>query len=113
MNITKARISNRQQLRSRIARLNTQMHDKEAELKRDVKEVHESLQLPNMLHKLLKDFKGEHSLRASLGRMALDVGAHMAIDKLVLHKKRGFGSYVISAAVRKVLSNYLAKHNLP
>lgn len=89
------------------------MREKEAGLKQDVREVHQSLQLPNMLRNAFKGMGEKHPIRAALARVALDAGAHMAIDRLVLKKKRGLGSYLVSAAVKKILSRYVEKHKQP
>ncbi len=104
-----SRISNRKQLRSRIAQLNHQMDAKEEELKVDLKEVHQSLRAANMIRNAIKDIREQPELRIGLAQAAADMGAHALIDSVVFRKKKGLKNYLISILLKKVADHFILK----
>ena len=106
---TKARITNREELNRRIRFLTDELEKQEKQLKTDVKEVHDSLQIKNMLRNAVEEFRENSELRAGVLETALDAGLNVLIDKLVMRKKHGVRNYLISAALRKLAAFYISK----
>ena len=103
------RITNRKQLRQRIAQLNAAMEDKEHELSTDLKEVHASLRPANLLRNAVQDLQEQPELRAGIVQTAADVGVHALIDKLMFRKQRGLKNYLISIVLKKIADHFILK----
>lgn len=106
---TKARITNREELRRRIHFLTEELEKKEQQMKTDVKEVHESLQIKNMVRNVFEEFRENSEMRAGVMEAALDAGVNVLIDKLVMRKKHSVKNYLISAALRRLAAFYISK----
>lgn len=110
--LEKDRITNRKQLRQKIARLHAAMEDKEHELKTDLKEVHASLRVSNLLRNAVQDLKEQPELRAGIVQTAADLGAHALIDKLTFRKQRGLKNYLVSIILKRIADHFILKARL-
>jgi hypothetical protein len=106
----KLRITDRKQLKRRIAELNREMEQKEEQLKSDLKEVHQSLRASNLIRNAIKDIKDQPALQMGIAQAAADIGAHALIDKLLFrHKKPGIKNYVLSILLKKIADHFILK----
>jgi hypothetical protein len=104
-----SRINNRKQLKARIHQLTKQMDEKEEVLKKDLKEVHQSLKASNMIRNAIKDFREQPDLRIGVAQAAADMGAHALIDSVVFRKKRGLKNYLLSILLKKIADHFILK----
>jgi len=103
------RISNREQLKRRIAVLQVAMEEKELQLKKDLKEVHQSLRASNLVRNALEDIRDQPDLRMGIAQAATDIGAHALIDKLVFRKNRNFKNYLLSVVLKKIADRLILR----
>lgn len=108
----KERITNRTQLKQRIAQLNAAMDDKEHQLKTDLKEVHASLRASNIIRNAIKDIKDQPDLQMGIAQAATDIGAHALIDKLVFRKQRGLKHFLLSILFKKIADHFILKQRI-
>ena len=109
----KLRITDRKQLKRRIAELSREMEHKEEQLKSDLKEVHQSLRATNLIRNAIKDFRDQPELKVGIAQVAVDIGAHALIDKLLFrHKKPGIKNYVLSIILKKIADYFILKDRM-
>ncbi|HTF06206.1 MAG TPA: hypothetical protein VK826_19380 [Bacteroidia bacterium] len=85
------------------------MEEKELQLKKDLKEVHQSLRASNLVRNALEDIRDQPDLRMGIAQAATDIGAHALIDKLVFRKNRNFKNYLLSVVLKKIADRLILR----
>jgi hypothetical protein len=107
---TTKRITNSDELKAHMRDLEHQLAIDERQLKKDVREVYQSLHLKNMVKNAFKEMKESPQVRNGLIATGATLGMRLLVDKVLFRKNRSIKSFLINEGVKKVLGFFISKN---
>lgn len=107
---TGVKIKNVRDLRLQQALLQEILTLQEAELKASVREIQDSLSIPNVIKSTVSNLGKDKEFKSDALGATMNFGAQLVLDKIMHKASSGIKGYIIQAGLRKLLSMFIQKN---